>query len=142
MGMGIWAGNILPGPEKTAFKQALTPTEQLGFADAEAFSRQWNANTDFAARGAAIADKVPEVAGSSSGGSRRPSGWTSGRSLLVGIWISLRAFSGIQRLEDKVMFYGVLVSKKYWLHSMRAARRASTRRMKLHLGPPALPRRG
>jgi hypothetical protein len=62
MGMGIWAGNTLPGPVKTAFKQALTPTEQLGFADAEAFSLQWNNNTDFAAKGAAIAHKDPEVA--------------------------------------------------------------------------------
>ena len=44
-----------------ALGKALTPAEQLGFADAAVFSLQWNNNTDFAARGAAIASTKSEV---------------------------------------------------------------------------------
>jgi hypothetical protein len=72
IGMGIWAGNTLPGPGKTAFQQTLTPTEQLGFADAAAFSVEWNNNTDFAAKGAAIANKDPEVAAARAAAHRAP----------------------------------------------------------------------
>jgi len=62
IGMGIWLGNTLDGPNKQALARSLTPVEQRGFADAAAFSFQWNNNTDFAARGAAIALRDPEVA--------------------------------------------------------------------------------
>ena len=50
------------GPGKQALGKALTPAEQLGFADAAVFSLQWNNNAAFAAVGAAIADQDPEVA--------------------------------------------------------------------------------
>jgi hypothetical protein len=62
IGMGAWQGNTLDGPGKQALAKSLTPTEQAGFASAAAFSFQWNNNTDFAAKGAAIAKKDPEVA--------------------------------------------------------------------------------
>jgi len=61
IGMGAWQGHTADGAGKQALGKALTPAEQLGFADAAVFSLQWNNNTDFAARGAAIAANDPEV---------------------------------------------------------------------------------
>ena len=61
IGMGAWLGHTADGAGKQALGKALTPAEQLGFADAAVFSLQWNNNTDFAARGAAIAATDPEV---------------------------------------------------------------------------------
>ena len=61
IGMGAWQGHTVDGAGKQALGKALTPAEQLGFADAATFSVQWNNNTDFAARGAAIAAADPEV---------------------------------------------------------------------------------
>ena len=60
--MGVWLGNTADGPGKQAVGKALTPGEQVGFADAAAFSMQWNNNADFAAKGAAVAAKDPDVA--------------------------------------------------------------------------------
>jgi hypothetical protein len=62
IGMGIWQGHTADGPGKQAFARTLTPAEQRGYADAAAFSLQWNNNTELAAKGAAIAVKDPEVA--------------------------------------------------------------------------------
>ena len=62
IGMGVWLGHTADGAGKQALGKALTPAEQLGFADAAVFSLQWNNNTDFAARGAAIAELDPDVA--------------------------------------------------------------------------------
>jgi hypothetical protein len=61
-GMGVWQGHTADGPGKQAFGRSLTPEEQIGFADAAAFSLQWNNNVELAARGAAIAVKDAEVA--------------------------------------------------------------------------------
>lgn len=62
IGMGAWQGNTADGPGKQAVGKSLTPGEQVGFADAATFSLQWNNNIVFAAKGAAIALKDPEVA--------------------------------------------------------------------------------
>ena len=62
IGMGVWLGNTADGPGKQAVGKALTPGEQVGFADAAAFSLQWNNNADFAAKGAVVAAKDPDVA--------------------------------------------------------------------------------
>jgi hypothetical protein len=62
IGMGAWLGHTADGAGKQALGKALTPAEQLGFADAAVFSVQWNNNAAFAAVGAAIADQDPEVA--------------------------------------------------------------------------------
>ena len=62
IGMGMWQGNLVDGPGKQAFAKSLTPAEQAGFADAAAFSAQWNSYADLAARGAAIALKDAAVA--------------------------------------------------------------------------------
>jgi hypothetical protein len=62
IGMGAWRGHTGDGAGKQALAKALTQTEQLGFADAAVFSLQWNNNTAFAAKGAAIAEHDPEVA--------------------------------------------------------------------------------
>ena len=60
-GMGIWAGQTLPGPGKTEFSKTLKPVEALGFSDAAAFSFAWNNNAEHAAKGAAISGRDPEV---------------------------------------------------------------------------------
>ena len=62
IGMGAWLGHTADGPGKQALGRALTPAEQLGFADAAVFSVQWNNNAGFAAVGASIADQDPDVA--------------------------------------------------------------------------------
>jgi hypothetical protein len=62
IGMGAWLGHTADGAGKQALGKALTPAEQLGFADAAVFSLQWNNNAAFAAVGAAIADQDPDVA--------------------------------------------------------------------------------
>jgi hypothetical protein len=62
IGMGVWLGHTADGAGKQAAGKALTPGEQVGFADAAVFSLQWNNNTTFAAKGAAIAAKDPAVA--------------------------------------------------------------------------------
>jgi hypothetical protein len=74
-GIGLWAGNTLPGPGKTAFSKELKPVEALGFADAQAFSLAWNNNAALAAKGAAICARDPEVLTSRTAGcAARPAG--------------------------------------------------------------------
>ena len=82
IGMGVWLGNTADGPGKQAVGRALTPGEQVGFADA-AVSLRWNTNADFAAKGAAVAAKgSPRRVQSKLRHSAR---WTPSRTLLAGI---------------------------------------------------------
>ena len=67
IGMGAWLGHTADGPGKQALARALTPSEQLGFADAAVFSLQWNSNAGFAAVGATVADQDPDVAAARAG---------------------------------------------------------------------------
>jgi hypothetical protein len=140
-GMGIWAGNKLPGPTKAAFKQALTPSEQLGFADAEAFSFQWNNNTDFAAKGAAIADKDPRVAAARAAAhGATPDGLPAGLYWL-GFDIATGLFGDPALGGQGDILWGP--EKQKILDSLNEnGKKGFQASMKLHLGPPPLPRRG
>jgi hypothetical protein len=62
IGMGIWQGQTLAGPGKTATRDALPAEQQGGFDEAAAFSLDWNNNTDWAAKGGAIVKADAEVA--------------------------------------------------------------------------------
>jgi hypothetical protein len=83
IGMGVWQGNTADGPGKQAVAKSLTPAGQAGFADAAAFSFQWNNNARFAAQGAVIARVDPAVAAARAQAyGTRPTGLSAGLYLL------------------------------------------------------------
>lgn len=61
-GMGAAEGHTLPGPGKDKIRDSLIPAEQGGFSTAVAFSVERNRNFQWAAKGAAIARATPVVA--------------------------------------------------------------------------------
>ncbi|HXU30677.1 MAG TPA: hypothetical protein VN851_08890 [Thermoanaerobaculia bacterium] len=62
IGMGVCEGHTAWGPGKQKILDSLSNPEQRGFLVAKDFSLDRNNNTDFAKRGAAIADRDPVVA--------------------------------------------------------------------------------
>lgn len=62
IGMAAAERDTLPGPGKQRIHDSLSPAEQEGFETAVLFSLERNRNSDFAAKGAAIAKADPLVA--------------------------------------------------------------------------------
>jgi hypothetical protein len=62
IGIAAAEGHTLPGPGKDKIRDGLSPAEQIGFATAVSFTLERNNNVDFATRGAAIARVNPVVA--------------------------------------------------------------------------------
>jgi hypothetical protein len=133
IGMAIAEGHTLPGPGKQKIHDTLRPDEQGGFSTAVAFSLERNRNAELAAKGAAIAGANPSVAAARCA---NPS---------VFYWLGFDVATGIfgdpaqGALGNTLTGPGSMAIRDALSVDGRMGFNAS---VKLHLGPPPLPRRG
>ena len=132
IGMAVAEGHTAPGPGKQAMRDSLKPAEQGGYSTAVLFSLERNRNAEFAAKGAAIAKAVPVVAAARTA---NPS---------VFYWLGFDIATGIfgdpalGALGNTLAGPGSLAIRDSLSDEGQLGFNAS---MKLHLGPPPLPRR-
>ena len=122
----------LPGPGKDRIRNSLAGPEQLGFDTAEKFFLERNSNLTFATKGAVIAKADPKVA------EARSLGPDAFFALGFDIATGLFGDPALGGQGDTVMGPG-----KQRIHDSLSAhgKMGFEASMKLHLGPPPLPRR-
>lgn len=132
IGMAAAEGHTLPGPNKQKMHDSLLPAQQGGFSTAVAFSLERNRNLEFATVGASIAKADPVVAAARTA---NPSVffWL-GFDIATGIFgdPALKAKGNTQTGPGSLGIRDAL---------SEAGKLGFNASVKLHLGPPAHPRR-
>lgn len=132
IGMGVAEGHTLLGPGKQKFGESMKPAEQNGYFTAVLFSVDRNRNLELATHGAAIAKANPIVAAARTA---NPS---------VFFWLGFDIATGIfgdpalNALGRTLTGPGSLGIRDSLSDAGKTGFNAS---VKLHLGPPPLPRR-
>lgn len=131
-GMGIAEGHTSPGPGKDKMRDSLPPAEQGGFSTAVAFSVERNRHFEWAAKGAAIARVVPAVEAARKA---NPS---------VFFWLGFDIATGLYG-DPALGGQGDTApgpGKQKIFDSLSGdGQKGYNASVKLHLGPPPLPRR-
>jgi hypothetical protein len=133
IGMAIAEGQTAPGPGKDSFGRTLRAEEQPGYAKGVLFSVDRNRNLDNATKGAAIAKIDPKVAEARS--RETDAFYTLGFDIATG-------FFGDPALGGQGQTAWGPGKQKVLDSLSPNSKRGFDASMKLHLGPPPLPRRG
>lgn len=133
IGMAVAEGQTLPGPGKDKIRDGLSQPEQIGFNIAVAFTLERNRNLGWVTKGAAIAKVDPKVAEART--------LETDAFYLLGFDIATGLFGAPALGGQGDTAWGP--GKQKILDSLsNNGKRGFDASMKLHLGPPPLPRRG